>query len=138
MNSANRSKLFCQRLKECMDTAGHTKTSLARELNARYETRYTHNDVRRWLGTGTKIFKPSLNHLEGVAAFPKFETIMNLADFFNVDVGYLIGETDMQSYSMEKVCNFTGLSDNAITTILKITGTQKQVTAEEVKNTIEE
>ena len=87
MNSANRSKLFCQRLKECMDTAGHTKTSLARELNARYETRYTHNDVRRWLGTGTKIFKPSLNHLEGVAAFPKFETIMNLADFFNVDVG---------------------------------------------------
>ena len=125
MNSANRSKLFCQRLKECMDTAGHTKTSLARELNARYETRYTHNDVRRWLGTGTKIFKPCLNHLEGVAAFPKFETIMNLADFFNVDVGYLIGETDMQSYSMEKVCNFTGLSDNAITTILKITGTQK-------------
>ena len=66
------------------------------------------------------IFKPSLNHLEGVAAFPKFETIMNLADFFNVDVGYLIGETDMQSYSMEKVCNFTGLSDNAITTILNI------------------
>lgn len=30
----------------------------------------------------------------------------NLADFFGVSVGYLIGETDYGSFEMEKVCKF--------------------------------
>ena len=45
----------------------------------------------------------------------------NLADFFGVSVGYLIGETDYESFEMEKVCEFLGLEEETVKAIIGIT-----------------
>ena len=45
----------------------------------------------------------------------------NLADFFGVSVGYLIGETDYESFEMEKVCEFLGLEEESVKAIIGIT-----------------
>lgn len=37
-----------------------------------------------------------------------------LADFFGVDVGYLLGETDNHTFTMEDAVKFLGLSEEAI------------------------
>lgn len=37
-----------------------------------------------------------------------------LADFFGVDVGYLLGETDYKTFEAEDAANYLGLSESAI------------------------
>ena len=44
-----------------------------------------------------------------------------MADFFGVSVGYLIGETDYESFEMEKVCEFLGLEEETVKAIIGIT-----------------
>lgn len=47
--------------------------------------------------------------------------MVNLAEFFNVSVGYLTGETDHESFEMENVCAFLGLEENGVKAIKGIT-----------------
>lgn len=44
-----------------------------------------------------------------------------ISDFFHVDVGYLIGETNEVSFSLEKACSYMGLNSEAIKAIREIT-----------------
>ena len=53
--------------------------------------------------------------------FPSYETMLNLADFFGVSVGYLTGETDYESFEMEKACEFLGLEEDGVKAIKGIT-----------------
>lgn len=53
--------------------------------------------------------------------FPKFENIINIADFFNVDVGFLIGETNMVSFDIEKACEFMNLSPQVVKKLNSLT-----------------
>ena len=127
MHNADVAGVFRERLEECMKSQGLSRSSLAAKLNEHFGTGYTHNDVRRWLATGNKAVKQSLKNKDGTVSFPKMETIMCLASFFDVDIGYLLGETDMKSFSMEKACAFTGLDSDAITNI-------RDITQPEIKN----
>lgn len=102
------------RLKECMDAGRYTQASFAEALNNRYGTAYGQKDVSRWLHTGDKIKK-------GEVGFPKYDTMVLIADFFNVDVGYLTGETEEDTFSLDKACSYMGLNGESIKSIREIT-----------------
>ena len=107
------------RLKECMDAGKYTQASFAEALNNKYGTSYGQKDVSRWLHTGDKIKK-------GEVGFPKYDTMVLIADFFNVDVGYLTGETDEDTFSLDKACSYMGLNGEAIKAIREITETENK------------
>lgn len=48
---------------------------------------------------------------------PSMEVAVMLADFFEVDVGYLLGETDYRSFAAEDAAMYLGLSEDAIENI---------------------
>ncbi len=102
------------RLKKCIDAGNYTQESFANALNNKYGTNYSQKDVSRWINTGAK-------NKNGVVGFPKYETIVLIADFFHLDVGYLTGETAEDSFTLEKACSYLGLNGNAIKAIRQIT-----------------
>ena len=93
-----KAKCWKKRLKKCMDAGKYTQTSFAEALNNKYGTSYGQKDVSRWLHTGDAIKK-------GEVGFPKYDTMVLIADFFNVDIGYLTGETDEDTFSLDKACS---------------------------------
>lgn len=102
------------RLKKCMDAAKYTQASFAEALNNKYGTSYSQKDVSRWMNTGAKI-------KNGIVGFPKYDTMVLIADFFHLDVGYLTGETAEDSFSLEKACSYLGLNGESIKAIRAIT-----------------
>ena len=117
--SVRKAMYWKTRLKECMDAGRYTQASFAEALNNRYGTAYGQKDVSRWLHTGDKIKK-------GEVGFAKYDTMVLIADFFNVDVGYLTGETDEDTFSLDKVCSYMGLNGEAIKVIREITEIEKK------------
>lgn len=91
----------------------YTKTFL-KEYKIKYDGG-TQANISRWLRVGNKIKN------EKTIGFPSYETMVNLAEFFNVSVGYLTGETDHESFEMENVCAFLGLEENGVKAIKGIT-----------------
>ena len=116
MNDLFKEKAKCwrDRLKKCMDAGKYTQASFAEALNNKYGTCFGQKDVSRWINTGAKT-------KNGEVGFPKYETMLRVADFFHVDVGYLTGETDDDSFSLEKACSYLGLNGEAIKAIREIT-----------------
>lgn len=102
------------RLKKCIDEGGYTQASFADALNNKYGTSFGQKDVSRWMNTGAKI-------KNGEVGFPKYDTMFLIADFFQLDVGYLTGETDEDSFSLKKACSYMGLNGEAIKAIRAIT-----------------
>lgn len=102
------------RLKNCINAQGYTQASFAEALNTKYGTSYGQKDVSRWINIGTK----SKN---GQVGFPQYNTMLLIADFFSIDVGYLTGETDEISFSTEKACSYMGLNGEAIKAVREIT-----------------
>lgn len=103
-------QLWRQRLKQCMEERGLTQLSFVSQLNRQFLTRYHQKDVSRWLNTGNRA-------ASGVIGFPRYETMAMIADFFNVDVGYLTGETDEKTFAMGDACEYTGLTASSIDAI---------------------
>lgn len=99
-----------ERLGLCMDKKKITQEKLAEEMNLKYDTKFTQRSVSRWLRIGT-VTK------EGKIVFPRIETMLLIADFFQVDLGYLLGETEEESFSIEKASAYTGLDAKAIKAI---------------------
>lgn len=93
-----------------MEERGLTQLAFVGELNRQYLTRYHQKDVSRWLNTGNRTSS-------GEIGFPKYETMTMIADFFGVDVGYLIGETDGRTFDLEQVCGYTGLDVSSVEAI---------------------
>ena len=109
-----RAKIFTQRLDECMKNKHYNNTTLSKALN----TGTNRNTIKNWKTYDDK--NPDSY------SFPLFNNIVELADVLNVDVGYLLGETDYSSVEIEKVCKYTGLSEKAINSLIMITGTDKK------------
>lgn len=112
----SREEMWNKRLKECMDRNNLTQDSFAEALSRKYgmKKNISQKTVSRWLNVGSKI-------KSGKIGFPKFESIILIADFFNVDVGYLIGEIDEDTFVMKDASSFTGLESDAIKSIRTIT-----------------
>lgn len=116
MYDLSKEKAMCWniRLKKYIDASNYTQVSFSQALNNKYGTCYSQKDVSRWLNIGAKI-------KSGRVGFPKYETMLLIADFIHVDVGYLIGETNEVSFSLEKACSYMGLNGEAINAIREIT-----------------
>lgn len=113
-----RQSCWNERLKKCMNDKGYTQESLASEINKRYGTHFTQKNISRWTNLGeTK---------NGVKAFPDFKNMIFVADFLGVDIGYLTGETDEESFTLEKACSYIGLSGEALKSIRKFTNPENQ------------
>jgi len=102
-----------ERLKKCILEGEYTQESLAQALNKKYSTKFTQKTISRWVNLG--------DAKNGIKSFPDFENMLQVAGFFSVDVGYLIGETDDDSFSLEKACSYMGLNGEAIKAIREIT-----------------
>ena len=89
---------WCNRLHKLMKEKNYTQKSFLKEYKEKYGGG-TQANISRWLRVGSKIENGK------TIGFPSYETMSNLADFFGVSVGYLIGETDYESFEMEKVLN---------------------------------
>ena len=110
----NRAQCWCSRLYKLMKEKNYTQKSFLKEYKEKYGGG-TQANISRWLRVGSKIENGK------TIGFPSYETMSNLADFFGVSVGYLIGETDYESFEMEKVCKFLGLEDETVKAIKGIT-----------------
>lgn len=125
----NYKEIWNTRLKECIQKAGYTsQAEFAKAFNQYYshqKTKCTQKDVSRWTNVGKRIDvvinKNPLEKRTSEIGFPSYTNMKYLADFFNVSVGYLTGETDYESFSTEQVCNYLGLSSNAVTSLKKAT-----------------
>lgn len=110
----NRAQCWCSRLRKLMKEKNYTQKSFLKEYKEKYGGG-TQANISRWLRVGSKIENGK------TIGFPSYETMSNLADFFGVSVGYLIGETDYESFEMEKVCKFLGLEEETVKAIKGIT-----------------
>lgn len=114
MNDINKAQCWCNRLYKLMKEKNYTQKSFLKEYKEKYGGG-TQANISRWLRVGSKIENGK------TIGFPSYETMSNLADFFGVSVGYLIGETDYESFEMEKVCKFLGLEEETVKAIKGIT-----------------
>ena len=50
------------------------------------------------------------------STYPDWETIVNIADYFQVSTDWLLGRSEVRSIDLniKKVCEYTGLSENAV------------------------
>lgn len=106
------------RLKKCMQNKGYTQESFACDLNKKYNTQFTQKTISRWVNLG--------DAKNGIKGFPDFENMVYIADFFGVDIGYLTGETNEDSFSLEKACSYIGLNGEAIKAIRGITNPENE------------
>lgn len=103
-----------ERIKQCMRDGNYkNQTKLAEAINEKYGTNFTQKRISQWMNLGEKN-----NALKG---FPEFENMIILADFFNVSVSFLIGETDYKKIEHEKISEELGLSEPAIVSIKNMT-----------------
>lgn len=116
--SISKSEIWNIRLKSLLRERGLSQESFADALHKKYGTKFTQRVISRWTRVGNKIeTKSGLKDI----GFPDFKNMLLIADFFNVDVGYLIGETNEDTFDLEKTCAFMELNGNAVKAILEIT-----------------
>ena len=90
-----------KRLEGLIKEKYQTQVSFLKAFQARYHAG-TQADVSRWCRVGESI--KGRNGKPTVIGFPTYETMNRIAEFFDVDIGYLTGETDYETYEMEKAC----------------------------------
>lgn len=110
----NAAKCWCSRLNKLMKERNYTQRTFLKEYKEKYGGG-TQANISRWLRVGNKIQNGK------TIGFPSYETMLNLANFFGVSVGYLTGETDYESFEMEKTCEFMGLDEETVKAIKGIT-----------------
>lgn len=54
--------------------------------------------------------------------FPRSEHILMIKEFFGVDVGYLLGECQSETFSLSSACDYTGLDADSVTKLHVCTG----------------
>ena len=111
--------IWNNRLHDQMKKNGYSQTKLAKVLQDTYNDSSTQTTIFRWLNIGAKF--------KGAKGFPKYENMMKLADLLDVDVGFLTGETNGETFTIEKVADFLGLSIEAVTAIRNLTHTQNGI-----------
>ncbi len=116
-----RGEKWNEKLKEILKEKDITQSKFVKELNDNYDTNFTQAMISEWLRIGETARKS--DGTERKIRFPVYKNMAIIADFLGVDVGYLTGETNMETFTIEKVSNYTNLSEKAINSILKITGT---------------
>ena len=99
--------------------AGIKKIGSQRKFISIYKAKYgrgSQADVSKWMHVGDVDGRTNKRR-----GFPTFETMRNIANVLGVSVGYLIGETDYETFDLERASKYLGLSSTSITAIRNIT-----------------
>ena len=110
----DKKEIWNSRLSSCIKKTGLTQEKIAYEMNKKYGTSFTQKTISSWFHVGEK-------RKNSVVGFPKAESMILIADYFGVDVGYLLGETDDETFTMEKAEKYLALNKEAIQAIMDIT-----------------
>lgn len=94
-----------QNLKLCLKNNGYTQETFAKAYKKQYGTG-NQADVYRWLNVGNMSGSSGKR-----IGLPSYDTMKRIADFFHVTVGYLTGETDYETFEMERACKYFGVSE---------------------------
>ncbi len=111
----DRTEIWNTRFSKCLTNKFKTQREFAEAYSQKYGYA-AQSDVCRWMKIGernSKNLKPR--------KFPAFETMCNIADLLEVSVGYLIGETDFDSFEEERTSKYIGLSSQSIKIIQGLT-----------------
>lgn len=114
----NVAAIWNERLRDCIklyETENRrngkmSQSELARRFNEKYgddlPRQIRQSDVSKWqnVKVGGKGGNP----------FPSIEMMLYIADFFDVDLGYLLGETDCKTFEMAEARDYTGLTKEAL------------------------
>lgn len=112
----NRAEIWCTRLNRLMKSNGYTQETFLKEYKQKYG-RGTQANVSRWLRVGNVTQK---NDVTNTIGFPSYENMLNISEFFGVTVGYLTGETDFETFEMEKACQYLGIDEETGKTLQDI------------------
>lgn len=104
-----------ERLAGLRTERGLSQEQLAGELNRKYGTKYTQGTISKIENVGRPWNKCK------VAPFPKAEKLLLLADYFGVDVGFLIGETDYETFNEERTSKYLRLNSRTVKTLERMT-----------------
>jgi len=115
MKNETKEVIWNKRLKQCIKDAGLTQEQFVDALNEKYDTKFKQKYVSRWIRVGERD-----GNKETIIGFPKMETIIMIAGFFNKPVSYFIGETDGSTYTTGQAMEYTGLSEQAISILHKL------------------
>jgi transcriptional regulator with XRE-family HTH domain len=111
---ALKAECWRERLRKSLKERHFTQESFIEAINKKHNEKFGQKDASRWMNVGSKKGKSNIG-------FPKYRTMILIADALGVDVGYLTGETDMDSFDVEKTSKFLGLGSQAINHIRKFT-----------------
>lgn len=110
--------IWNERLKELMKERGLSQYQLAKLMTIKYrkngEPPFSQKAVSRWIRVGFIERKKMIG-------YPKLETMIVIADFFDVDIGYLLGETDSVTFDLASTAEYIGISTTAVQNIHKHT-----------------
>lgn len=107
-------KCWRERLEACLTENGYTQKSFAKAIGS------TQANVSRWMRVGDTVINKKTKQKSEIG-FPEFETMTRIAEFFNVSVGYLTGETDYETFDLERACTYLHISEDAGKSIEQIT-----------------
>lgn len=114
-----RAKCWRERLKWRFDKSGLSINKFIETYNDRFcqnEKPINRNTFYRWRNVG------NLSKTGQIIGFPKYENMLRIAQFFDVDVGYLTGETNAKKFDIGKASEVLQLDSEAVEVIMKLTG----------------
>lgn len=103
-----------ERLSELIEKNYRSRKAFVEAYKEKYGIGNT-ADASRWVNVGSRAAK------DEIIGFPSYDTMRRIADFLGVTVGYLTGETDYESFEMERACKYFGVDQATGEAILRIT-----------------
>lgn len=70
---------------------------------------------------GRRALAKKISRFRKGEQFPQWDDLADLADIFGKPIGFLIGETDCDTYELQNVADFLGLDGEAIQSIKSMT-----------------
>lgn len=122
-----KAKIWNSRLKQCLENKGYKQTEFAdklNEYNKQPEKSITQETVSRWVHVGDRKRKRDEKGKDFIG-FPNYENMVCIAKCLDVDLGYLTGETDAETFTLEQASELLNLDAEALKVIIKITGKEK-------------
>ena len=115
-----KTEVWCNNLGKLMKQRGLTQSALAKKMNARFydgqdSTPFSQKNVSNWVNVGRPDRK---GH---VRPFPKYEIMLQIADVLEVDLSYITGDIECETYDAQDASAYTGLSEEALKRIRAIT-----------------
>lgn len=107
--------LWNTRVEQRMKDLGLSQRKFIEKYKKEYGTG-SQADVSKWIHVGEKDGRSGKPR-----NFPDFVTMKKIANVLGVSVGYLIGETDYETFELERTCKYTRLDPATIKAICDIT-----------------